>query len=228
MNESELKQNIARNITRLRKNNNLTQAELAERLSYSDKSVSKWERGDGLPDVYVLTQIAGMFGVSVNDLISESKEIEPGGVVKAINRYRLMLITALSSGLVWFSATLLYFFLKVFMPETDWLWMSFIYAIPISAIVVVVFAHLWWGILMQCLSVSALVWGAAVCIHLTMLVPNFQNIALVYAAAGVFQVLVVLWYLYLRILNRHKNKEIPAGGGEGERDGPEDRGKAAK
>ena len=64
--ENELKQNIAHNITALRKKNNMTQAELAEQLNYSDKSISKWERGDGLPDVFVLVKIAEMFGVTVN------------------------------------------------------------------------------------------------------------------------------------------------------------------
>ena len=214
MTESELKQNIAKNITKLRKSLNLTQAELAEKLNYSDKSISKWERGEGLPDIYVLTQMAELFGVNLNDLICESKNIEPESDIAQDTRHPRIFVTAMSSGLVWFIATLLYFFLKVFMPEADWPWMFFIYAIPISAIVVIVFAHLWWGLWMQVLSVSSLVWGVAVCVHLTMLVPNFQNIRLVYAVAGVFQVLVILWYLYLNTVRKQKRLKAAEAGND--------------
>ncbi|MGI6167073.1 MAG: helix-turn-helix domain-containing protein [Eubacteriales bacterium] len=195
MNENELRQNISRNIILLRRRYDMTQAELAEKLSYSDKSVSKWERQEGLPDIYVLVRMAELFGVTVNYLISEPKP-EPLPTEESGKQHHF-LIAALSVGLVWFVATLLFCLLKVCLPESEWLWMTFVYAVPVSAIVAVVFAHLWWGLLVQGISVSALVWGVTVCIHITALVPDVKNMALIYAAAGVFQVLVVLWYLYL-------------------------------
>ena len=93
------------------------------------------------------------------------------------------------------------------MPETAMLWMTFIYAIPISGIVVVVYASMWWGLIMRASSVSALVWGLTVCVHLTAAIPaNIKNMTLIYAAAGVFQVLVILWYLYL-MTKRNKLKQ---------------------
>ena len=49
-----LKTIIAKNIVLLRTGERLTQAELAERLNYSDKAVSKWERGESLPDIAVI------------------------------------------------------------------------------------------------------------------------------------------------------------------------------
>lgn len=206
MNEQELRQTIAKNITRLRKLNNMTQAELAVRLNYSDKSVSKWERGDGLPDVYILTQMAALFGVSVNDMISNAPAIVPERLVRHDRRHRRLLVTALSAGLVWFIATLVYFFLKVFMPEADWLWMAFVFAVPVSAIVIVVFVHLWWGLIPQALSVSALAWGITVSIHMLALDFNVQNMPIIYAATAAFQVLIILWYLYLGVLRRNKLK----------------------
>ena len=54
----ELKLIFASNLIRLRTAAGMTQAELGEQLNYSDKSISKWERGEGLPDVYILAQIA--------------------------------------------------------------------------------------------------------------------------------------------------------------------------
>lgn len=198
MTENELKQNIARNISTLRRARGMTQAELADKLSYSDKSVSKWERGDGLPDVLVLTRIAELFDVSVNDLLASvaPQPQAPAPQQRRISLSRHTLITALSVGLVWFVAALVFFFIKVILPESAWAWMTFVTAIPVAAIVLVVFMHLWWGIIPQCLSVSALVWSVAVVIHLAALRPQLQNATLIYVAAGVFQVLVVLWYAY--------------------------------
>ena len=58
MDDATLRNQIGSNIAAYRKQAGLTQAGLAEKLNYSDKAVSKWERGEGLPDVYILAQIA--------------------------------------------------------------------------------------------------------------------------------------------------------------------------
>lgn len=207
MNENELKQNIARNITALRKQNNMTQAELAERLCYSDKSISKWERGDGLPDVYVLTRIAEMFGVTVNDIISETKDEPSVSPLRDTTTPRRVLVTILSAGVVWFVAALVFVILKIALPGADWLWLTFIAAVPVSAVVFVVFAHIWWGNLLRCISVSTLVWGVSIFIHLTMMIPNVENNKMIYIAAGVFQVLVVLWYVYRHWIKKYRTSE---------------------
>ena len=62
---------IAQNIAKLRLSHGMTQAELAERLRYSDKAISKWERADSLPDIIVLKQLAELFSVRVDDLFRE-------------------------------------------------------------------------------------------------------------------------------------------------------------
>ena len=67
---SELKLISASNIISLRTAAGLTQAELGAKLNYSDKSVSKWERGEAIPDAFVLKQLAELFGVSVDYLLS--------------------------------------------------------------------------------------------------------------------------------------------------------------
>ena len=63
--EEQLRMQIAENIAYYRKQNGDTQAELAEKLNYSDKSVSKWERGDGTPDIYILAKIAALYKITV-------------------------------------------------------------------------------------------------------------------------------------------------------------------
>ena len=64
------KRQIAQNLAYLRTNSGMTQAELAERMHYSDKAISKWERGESVPDVFVLKQLADLFGVTVDDLLT--------------------------------------------------------------------------------------------------------------------------------------------------------------
>jgi transcriptional regulator with XRE-family HTH domain len=74
-NSIEINANIAKNLIFYRKAAGMTQAELAEKINYSDKSVSKWESGNGLPDVYTLIQIAELMGVTLNDLVGESTPV---------------------------------------------------------------------------------------------------------------------------------------------------------
>ena len=74
---NELKLITAANLIRLRTGQGLTQAELGAKLNYSDKTISKWERGEAIPDAFVLVQLAEIFGVSVNDLLSSQDRWEP-------------------------------------------------------------------------------------------------------------------------------------------------------
>lgn len=197
--EQELREHLARNLTYYRRKAGFTQTELAERINYSDKSVSKWERGDGLPDVYVLTRLADIFDVTVGDLLSEKiRKGAPGG------KRQKAIITLLAVGLVWLCAMTAFFFGKIFAPDADLLWMVFIGAIPVSAIVLIVLSHLWWRLWLRVLSVSVLIWGATLTIHLPLQV---ENITLIYILAGVLQVLVCLWYLL--VYSRRKIRQLP-------------------
>ena len=68
MNDEKLKSQLGSNIAQYRKSSGMTQAKLAEQLNYSDKAVSKWERGESMPDVVTLVQLAELFGVSVDQV----------------------------------------------------------------------------------------------------------------------------------------------------------------
>ncbi len=73
---NELKLVTASNIIKLRTGKGMTQAELGARLNYSDKTISKWERGEAIPDAFVLTQLAELFGVSVDFILSSHDKWE--------------------------------------------------------------------------------------------------------------------------------------------------------
>lgn len=80
---------IGRLILRLRKENNMTQLQLAEKMGISDKAVSKWERGLGCPDIELITQLAEIFNVDLEKLLSGDIEINSvlGGNLKKICFY---------------------------------------------------------------------------------------------------------------------------------------------
>ena len=160
----ELNKTIAKNICEYRKMSKLTQSELAEKLNFSDKSVSKWERGDSIPDVTVLMQMCKIFGVTLNDMVGERVETPP---VKTLNNKKKMLIAMMSGGLAWLAATLIFVGFLVLAPEFSNAWFAFVYAVPVSLIVYLVFACLWGKDWLVFLIATLLIWTGLVSICLT-------------------------------------------------------------
>lgn len=165
--QEQLAVTVGQNITRLRKMANLTQLELAEKLNYSDKSVSKWEQGNGIPDVRILVQLADLFGVSVDDLVRDHSN-EKEQVMPKNAKLRQRLITVLlSGGLCWLVAVVLFVLLGIFGSTLQYKWLVFLYAVPATAIVVLVFSCIWHYKWVRILSVSVLVWSALACVFFT-------------------------------------------------------------
>ena len=182
--EALLRHQIAENIAYYRRQNGDTQAELAKKLNYSDKSVSKWERAEGTPDVFVLWRIAQLYGNAVQDLLGEKKVPKPGG--------RRILILLLSVGLAWLTATVLFCASKMSGLLSDRAWLLFIYALPVSGVIFTVFTSLWWSRLTQFLSGTLLLWGAGLSLVLSL---HLQSSFLLFVLCGVLQVLLILFFL---------------------------------
>lgn len=194
---------IGKNISNLRKNLNLTQLELAEKLNYSDKAVSKWERGESIPDVATLMQIADFFGVSMNELCYE--KVETPHNANNYSKMKHTFISILSVGLCWLIATVVFTLLLVFAPELSGTWLAFVYAIPVSALLLVIFNSLWGKRIYNLLYVSILFWGITTCICLTVLKSNVFYLFLI----GIpLQILTIVWYLFKeKILQKIKIKK---------------------
>lgn len=131
---SELKLVSASNIIKLRTGAGMTQAELGAALNYSDKTISKWERGEAIPDAFVLTQMAEMFGVTVDYMLSahddwetcDEPEKEPD---RSYSAYVIIAIAVIG---VWTAA--LTAFVTLWMFDII-LWKIFIVALPVSILV---------------------------------------------------------------------------------------------
>ncbi len=136
----DLKVITASNIINLRTAKGLTQAELGEMLSYSDKSVSKWERAEAVPDAYVLKHMSEIFGVSVDYLLSSHDQWVPPKDLHPHRKFSSKVITALSIAGIWTIA--LFIFIIGWLFEKN-LWLVFVYMLPVSLIVLLVLNSVW-------------------------------------------------------------------------------------
>lgn len=193
---SDLKDVISKNIAALRTKARLTQVQLAEMLNYSDKAVSKWERGEAIPDVRVLMQIAEIFGVTLDDIVREESVAPQVVPQKKINGKRAF-ITVLSCVLVWFVATGV-FTLFYFIPATaKYAYLTFAVAPLPTAIVLTVFSAKWGNRITNAVATSLILWSCVIIFHVfVMTFSSFVQIYFLYLVAGVFELLIILWFTY--------------------------------
>lgn len=209
MDSEKLKNIIVKNLIDYRKASKLTQAELAEKINYSDKAISKWERGEGTPDIFVLQEICEIYNISINDLITEhNAPIELNKHHKKKDRFISFttknLITLLSFGLVWFIATIIYAGLEIF-TKIDRVWLVFLYAIPVSVLVVYIFTRIWGTNWLNFIFLSFFSWSFTTCIYLTF---KINMLWLLFVAMATFQVLIILWFFLKqeKFKSKQKNK----------------------
>lgn len=169
MTVTDVKQAVAKNLTVLRQQNKMTQIELAEKLNYSDKAISKWERGESIPDVMVLKAIADLFGVTVDYLLQEEHPDSPAVSQDTSDRLKRnhKVVTILSVLLVWLVATLVFVALDAVWPTLVAKWLSFVYAVPITTIVWLVFNSMWFNKRRNYLIISLMMWTGLASIFLT-------------------------------------------------------------
>lgn len=207
MDDEKLKKQIGANIVSYRKRMGLTQAGLAEKLNYSDKAVSKWERGESMPDVLTLVQLAELFDVTVNDLLVDPNALpENTGAVERVmgkavektlkRKADKRIILALSSILVWSVALLIFVVLSSLeIPKS---WIAFFYAIPVDAIVMLSLRSAWKDFRWNQLLISAIVWGTLLSFFMTILVFFQVNVWRVFLLGIPGQAAIFLWFRMFR------------------------------
>lgn len=192
---NNVKSIVAKNISKLRQAKGMTQGELAEKLNYSDKAVSKWERAESMPDISVLTEIADLFEVSLDYLVrtEESlKRYEAKEEKKEKVQYNRGFITGVSVLLVWLIAFFAFVMISIISGTSIYNWLIFVYAVPLSMIVWLVFNTIWFSVRRNYLIVSILVWSLLLSIHLTLLLLGI-NAALIYLLGIPGQVIIIMW-----------------------------------
>ncbi len=173
----ELNNIIAGNISALRTKFGMTQLELAEKMNYSDKLISKWERGDAIPVPQALKQLSEIFEVSIDYLFvsHDEDEPQPETLPEKESKIRKEIVMAISIGGIWILAFLLFVILWL---AGHFIWMIFVYAIPISLVTFLVLNSVWKNGKHNCLIVGALIASILLTIYLALYKYNFWQIFL--------------------------------------------------
>jgi transcriptional regulator with XRE-family HTH domain len=209
MNDEQLKVQIGANIALYRKRFGLTQAGLAAKLNYSDKAISKWERGESVPDVITLLQLAELFEITVNDLLVDPNALpedgDHGKLEKAMSQVsekalkrkaNKNVILALSSTLVWFVALLIFVVISSF--DIPYSWIAFFYAFPVNAIVLLSLLSAWRDFRWNRALISIIVWGFLLSIYLTFLVFLRFNMWKLFLLGIPGEIAIFLWFRLFR------------------------------
>ena len=218
MDDEKLKYQIGANIAAHRKNAGLTQVGLAEKLNYSDKAVSKWERGESIPDVLTILQLAELFGITVNDLLSDPNALpgNPGKLEKAMTQVsekalkrkaNKNVILALSSTLVWFVALLAFVVLSSFDFLEKYSCLLFFVAIPANAIVLLSLRSAWHDFRWNKALISIIVWGSLLSIYMVLLTAFDYNFWKIFLLGIPGQIAIFLWFRMFRPAKGHEEEK---------------------
>ncbi len=212
---NDLNEIFAKNVATLRAERKMTQAQLASLLNYSDKAISKWERGEALPDVTVVKQIADTFGVTVDYLLKRDhapEDYRPNFVDRQM-RLNRMLITAIATVLVWLIATFLFLVFNA-LPQVELAfptWFFFVYAVVPSCIVLLVFNSIWGIRSWNFAIISVLVWVLLASFYLSILFIAAINLWQIFLLGIPAQCIIMLWS---RLKNPQKIRKTKKSGKE--------------
>lgn len=194
----DIKTNLAKNLGSLRKINKMTQLELAEKLNYSDKAISKWERGEAVPDICVLKELADLYGVTIDALISEPKE-KPVESFKNLPKKRVIL-SLVATVIVWLVATVLYAFSSIF--AVDYNWLFFIFSVPITNVILLLMWSYWGKTKATFFISSSLNWTIVSSLYITLkilLISPPASLWLIVAVGVPIQILLTLLFFYKKL-----------------------------
>ena len=190
--KEDIKSNVAKNITELRILNNMTQMELAEKLNYSDKTISKWERAESSPDISVLVEMADLFGVTLDYLV-RTENIEEAAVEHKNKgtKYNRRAVSYIAEGGGWIIAIFAFIVTTLITNQMTFQWLYFVYALPIVLIVKLIFNSIWFNPRHNYLIISALMWSILATVHITFLYFKV-NVSLIYLLGVAGQIVIVL------------------------------------
>lgn len=131
--ERDIEQNIQLNLVELRKSRKLKQSDLAEKIGYSDKTISRWENGSSVPDISSLSILADFYGISLDDIVKENanekatlenKNKQKEEMINEITMLSLSVVT------VWLIAVIVYVALSI--TSNTYFWQIFVCGVPVS------------------------------------------------------------------------------------------------
>jgi transcriptional regulator with XRE-family HTH domain len=172
------KEIIAANLVALRKSRKMTQQDLAEKLNYSDKAISRWEHAETLPDIETLCKICEIYGVRFEYLLQKEQPKVNNPYIVRTNTPIQILIMFIAICSVWIGMLFVYIYVDTILSKN--LWTLFIWAIPLSAFVAQVYNRLYFGNrTLKCVMHSVFMWSLLLSFYLEMLEYNIWMLFIV-------------------------------------------------
>lgn len=194
--EKDTSKVVSSNLTKLRKRKKLTQLELANKFNFSDKTISKWESGESLPNIDVLCKLAEFYDVTLNDLVNPDFEVEKQRK-KDEGFSNKIAIASLAVSIIWFVVTIIFVYVKILTGYS--IWTLFVWAVPFSAILSLIFNAIWGTRKAKFILLSVFLWTLLVALYLQTIVYNIWPIFILGVPS---QITIVLWSRL-----KHKNKK---------------------
>lgn len=189
-----IKNIIAKNLVELRKRKKYTQQDLANILQYSDKAISKWEKGDSLPDIEILYQICNLYGVTLDYLTHEgSYEEKKEFVMPKYEKRNKAIITLLFIVTVWTLGITAFVFLNIFIKNKPVFWPIFIWCIPVSASLLLYFNLRWGRRFWNSFIFSIMLWGYIAGLFFQILYSLDINIWPIFLVGVPLEIAIILW-----------------------------------
>ena len=164
-----VKEIVSQNLVRFRKEKNLTQAELAKLINYSDKAISRWETGEVVPDLETIYTLAEVFGVPVSSITERPTEEEVSKKTDTpLGQKILSQIFLLFE--IWLIITVIFVYVKI-TKETS-IWQLFVWGVPASAIVLWFFNRKENANALLFIFATVFVWSFITCVYLHLLDSN--------------------------------------------------------
>lgn len=192
---------VSENLVTLRRQSNMTQIELAEKVGFSNKTVSHWERGEVMPDLETVERLADIYGVTVNDIVTRHEE-EGQALGTELARQKRSKVTIMSLVLVslWYIA--LIFFVLANMVYGTYEWQIFVFAVPCSALCIMVFCTIWGKKKQVVISLSVFVWTLIAFLYIN---TYAYNLWMLFLLGAPLQIIILLG-ANLKINSRRKKK----------------------
>ena len=175
LNNKDIKQIIGDNIAFLRKNNHWTQAELAEKLNYSDKAISKWERGESSPDPEIMLKLSELFYVRIDYFYHEVHNEEFINTSNRMNVRNILIVILLCVGIYGIATSIFLLASLRDSANASKYWISFIAAAPLCGLVNFMYFRRINNRVGRILSMSVVLWGLITTIALILF--NYNSYA---------------------------------------------------
>lgn len=185
-----VKETVRENLIKLRKEHKFTQIELAERIGYSDKAISRWETGEVNPDIETLEKLAELYGIDITVFFSEySPEHHRQEVAKESQLGRKIAVWILMGVALWYIGIMAFIYSNTFLPDSTRSWIIFIWLVPLTFVLCAVMNRFFGNAVLGIVFASLVCWTLLAAIYLHFLK---YNLYLLFISGAPIQMAILL------------------------------------